>query len=302
MKWFHALLAGILITLTWTIVCPGQVGSLTGDVRDLESNNPIQEAAVVLQTDTAWTNAQGIYSFHDIPVGTYGVTASKMGYASETDTAHITSQDTIRLDFFLPPIPIIEIDISSLDVVIPPGESHQETFNIINMGMRELTYDLNFTYEGMLPSILVVDDDGGSINNHGEYFDVHQFYIDALVAVELPFDLYVVDWSISPEQPGPDVTVMEQYDSVIWFTGECWGVYGNDTITPTDARIISTYAIPAPALSHPGSFPTITWVLHLPNRTCGHRPVFATAVPGPLLMGWHSILWCRIPWKRCGLT
>ncbi len=241
LKLFHVLLAGILLTLTWTTVCFGQVGSLIGDVRDLVSNNPIEEATVVLQNDTAWTNAQGTYTFLGIPVGTYSVTASKMGYSTETDTAEITPQDTVQLDFFLPPIPIIEIDISSLDVVIPPGEPHQETFNIINMGMGELTFDLNFTYEGMIPSILVVDDDGGSINNNGNYFDVHQFFTDALEAAELPFDFHVVDWLTSPEQPGPDVTIMEQYDLVIWFTGECWGIYGNDTITPTDELNLGQY-------------------------------------------------------------
>jgi hypothetical protein len=164
-----------------------------------------------------------------------------MGYSTETDTAEITPQDTVQLDFFLLPVPIIEIDISSLDVIIPPGESHQETFNIINMGMRELTFDLNFTYEGMIPSILVVDDDGGTGNNNGNYTDIHQYYTDALEAADIPFDFHVVDWSTSPEQPGPDVTMMEQYDLVIWFTGECWGTYGNDTITPTDEMNLGLY-------------------------------------------------------------
>jgi hypothetical protein len=34
---------------------------------------------------------------------------------------------------------------------------------------------------------------------------------------------------------------MEQYDLVIWFTGECWGTYGNDTITPTDEMNLGQY-------------------------------------------------------------
>jgi hypothetical protein len=136
--------------------------------------------------------------------------------------------------------PIISITISSIEIVLEPGQPHQETFDIINLGNEPLSFNLDFCYPGMEPSILVVDDDGGT-NNHGCYFDVQRFYTDALDSAGYQYDFYVVDWSISPEQPGPDAATMSDYNLVIWFTGETWGVYGMDTITPTDEQNLGQY-------------------------------------------------------------
>jgi len=139
----------------------------------------------------------------------------------------------IGLPAILSAQPAIQVDVSSIEVVVSPGESHQETFNIINVGNAALSYECDFTFPGDQPRILVVDDDGG-VNNGGSYFDVQRFYTAALDSLGLEYDVYVVDWSISPEQPGPDAETMSDYDLVIWFNGEAWGYYGNDTITPTD--------------------------------------------------------------------
>jgi hypothetical protein len=136
--------------------------------------------------------------------------------------------------------PILEIDVSSIELVLVPGESHEETFNITNVGNATLSYQLDFTYVGEPPHVLVVDDDG-SLNNSGSYTSVEQFYTDALDSAGINYDFYVVEWTISPEQPGPDAEYMSNYDLVIWFTGEAWGIYGDDTITLTDEINLGQY-------------------------------------------------------------
>jgi hypothetical protein len=65
--------------------------------------------------------------------------------------------------------------------------------------------------------------------------------MDALDEAGMAYDLYVTDWSSGPERPGPTVSEMEQYDLVIWFTGECWGLFGYDTLTPEDESNLGTY-------------------------------------------------------------
>jgi len=136
--------------------------------------------------------------------------------------------------------PAIQVDVSSIEVVLRPGESHQETFNILNVGNATLDYQCDFTFPGDQPDVLVVDDDGG-VNNGGSYFDVQRIYTGALDSIGVEYDIYVVDWSINPEQPGPGAQTMSEYDLVIWFTGEAWGYYGNDTITPTDESNLTTF-------------------------------------------------------------
>ena len=225
----------------FAVIAFGQVGDLEGEVRDSDTNNPIEDVAVILEADTAWTDINGSYQFTNVPVDTYEVRAEKYGYDTEQDTAVITAGSTTELDFFLRTVPIISLDISSLELDICIGQTVQESFTISNLGLCNLTYELEFIYGGMILNILVVDDDGGPNNGGSYYHDVQNIYTEALDSARIAYDLYVTDWSISPEQPGPDVTEMEQYDLIIWFTGECWGLFGNDTLTPEDEINLGLY-------------------------------------------------------------
>jgi hypothetical protein len=136
--------------------------------------------------------------------------------------------------------PIISINVSSIEIIIVVGETHEETFDISNLGDEPLNFQLDFTFPGDVPEILMVDDDGG-IGNFGSYTDIQRFYTEALDSAGFEYDYYLVEWSITPEQDGPDSTVMAEYGLVIWFTGETWGVYGNDTITPNDEVNLAHY-------------------------------------------------------------
>lgn len=233
--WFLCLIPMLVV------IAFGQTGNLEGIVYDSETNNPIEDVAVILEEDTSWTDITGNYRFNGVPADTYEVRAEKYGYAPEADSIVIISGNTTDLDFFLRTVPIIQVDISSLELTATVGQTVQESFTISNHGLCDLTYELDFLYAGMTLDVLLVDDDGGPNNGGSYYHDVQQIYMDALDAAGLVYDLYVTDWSTGPEQPGPSVNEMEQYDLIIWFTGECWGLLGYDTLTPEDETNLGLY-------------------------------------------------------------
>jgi hypothetical protein len=92
--------------------------------------------------------------------------------------------------------------------------------------------------KGKTADILLVDDDGGSPG--GTYSDIEDRYTDALDANGFVYDYYVVDWS-NPLSDGPDLTTMQAYTMVIWFTGETWGYYGHDVLTDNDEVNLAAY-------------------------------------------------------------
>jgi hypothetical protein len=87
----------------------GPTGTLTGTVTDAGTGAPIAGATVSVtiegRTRTATTDADGVYTFSTLPVGTYDFTASAFGYGSATATATITESATTILDFALSPVP-----------------------------------------------------------------------------------------------------------------------------------------------------------------------------------------------------
>jgi ankyrin repeat protein len=86
--------------------------------------------------------------------------------------------------------------------------------------------------------ILLVDDDGGLPG--GTYTDIEYAYINALDDNGYVYDYYVVDWT-DPLSDGPDLTTMQAYSLVIWFTGETWGYYGLDVLTLNDEANLGSY-------------------------------------------------------------
>jgi hypothetical protein len=127
-----------------------------------------------------------------------------------------------------------------------PSLTPKEAFRTIGAKKSAIEYHSTGPAEGLLFSagagkqanILLVDDDGGLPG--GSYYDIEDIFMDALDANGFVYDYYVVDWT-DPESPGPDLATMEQYGCVIWFTGETWGYYGDDTFTPTDEANVGAY-------------------------------------------------------------
>ena len=127
-----------------------------------------------------------------------------------------------------------------------PALTPKEAYRTIGAQRSTVEYVSTGAAEGLLLSagggkqanILLVDDDGGLPG--GTYYDIEDIYMDALDANAFVYDYYVVDWT-DPLSPGPDLATMQNYGCVIWFTGETWGYYGNDTFTPTDETNVAAY-------------------------------------------------------------
>jgi alpha-tubulin suppressor-like RCC1 family protein len=79
-------------------------GSVRVTVQD-ELGNPIEEAEVTLATATAGvseqTNSSGVYTFTDVPAGTYTVTASKDGYVNNHDEVTVTAGQRVDVTIIL---------------------------------------------------------------------------------------------------------------------------------------------------------------------------------------------------------
>jgi hypothetical protein len=87
--------------------------------------------------------------------------------------------------------------------------------------------------------ILVVDDDG-SERPGGTYQDVQSYYTDALDNIGYEdYTVYVVDYNSS----GPDISILDDYSTVIWFTGEMFtnnSSFGY-TLTTSDETYIEEF-------------------------------------------------------------
>lgn len=122
----------------------------------------------------------------------------------------------------------------------------KEAYKVIGAKRLTVEYTSTGTSEGLLllaggdkqAEILLVDDDGGLPG--GTYTDIEYAYTDALDAGGYVYDYYVVDWT-DPLSSGPDLTTMQAYSVVIWFTGETWGYYGYDVLTLNDETNLAAY-------------------------------------------------------------
>jgi len=80
-------------------------GTIAGTVRD-NANNPISGATVSTSTGgyTASTNSSGAYTISNVTPGTYDVTASKTGFASQTQSSiQVRADQTSTVNFTLSP-------------------------------------------------------------------------------------------------------------------------------------------------------------------------------------------------------
>ncbi|NVM46722.1 MAG: S8 family serine peptidase [Candidatus Lokiarchaeota archaeon] len=93
-------------------------GTITGTVTDKNTGSVIEGAAVSADGFGDLTEANGIYSLNDIPVGSYTVTASKTGYTEESQVVDVSKDNTTVVDFSLNPesTPTNTMHIHSIDV------------------------------------------------------------------------------------------------------------------------------------------------------------------------------------------
>ncbi len=123
---------------------PAPHGTLTGAVTNASSSAPIPGASVQAGVFSTITNASGVYTFASLPVGTYNVTASAFGFASQTASGvPITGGNTTVQDFALAPAPSHQVSghvrnvdgtaipnamVSILGTPIPPATTDASGF------------------------------------------------------------------------------------------------------------------------------------------------------------------------------
>lgn len=96
-------------------------GSLSGVVRDADTNNPIEGAVVRLRERSdlqSTTDASGAYRFPNLAPGTYNATASKADYSDGSGTAVLATGEARTLDLVLHPPALA---ITSVDPQFAPS-------------------------------------------------------------------------------------------------------------------------------------------------------------------------------------
>src|SRR5262245_30328445 len=98
-----------------------QQGGITGTVTDRVSATPLASVRVsVLNTNrSAFTNQQGKFILQGLPVGTYQLQASLIGYGAGTGSATVTAGQTATVDFGLR---AAAVSLDAVTVVTPAGE------------------------------------------------------------------------------------------------------------------------------------------------------------------------------------
>jgi subtilisin family serine protease len=121
-------------------------GFIQGHVTDANDSLPLSGATVkVMQGGSTvrqlTTDAAGFYRTQ-VPVGTYDVEASSANYQTQTKQAQLVNDgDVANVDFSLKTARA-EVTPSSLEVIVPPGETRTRTLVLKNTGSLDMTWEI----------------------------------------------------------------------------------------------------------------------------------------------------------------
>ena len=99
------LVVFVVLVLVPSVVFAGIDGKVSGTVIDAETNSPLAGTNVIIVGTQmgASTDAEGKYIIFNVPIGTYEVRATFIGYASVTvENVKVNSDLTTNLDFEMP--------------------------------------------------------------------------------------------------------------------------------------------------------------------------------------------------------
>lgn len=117
----HCLLVLMLLTLPIPAVL-AQTGVITGSVKDCNTQQPLVGAALLLEGTTLGTatDPEGRFRLEKIPVGSYNLRASLVGYAPQTKlNVNVTPGNAQMLTFEL------SQDVSTLQEVVVSSGNRQ---------------------------------------------------------------------------------------------------------------------------------------------------------------------------------
>ena len=233
--------AGDDVTLPVTITNNYTHGSISGYITEFGNSNPIANATVTINGLSAISNGTGYYNIENIPIGTYDMTISHSDYVNDTirnyPVTGLPDQKEIELKWT-----DISVNPGIYNVTLQPGNTMNTDMSISNSGTADLEYscDVSFPQSKSSLTILVVDKDLSEFDYFGtggeEYpFDEWWAYQSMLDNNGLNYTYYKVSY---PWYDGPDLTTMQNYDLIIWFTGE---IDGYDALTENDESNLGAY-------------------------------------------------------------
>ncbi len=105
-KFFFLKSLIFLFTLSLAATAFAASGNIEGHVRDAQTGKALPGANVILKETSmgAASNVNGKYVIHDIPPGTYTISASYIGYESEKFIVKVKNNFTVEQNFKLKPV------------------------------------------------------------------------------------------------------------------------------------------------------------------------------------------------------
>lgn len=110
------LLFGIFLLIPFSIVY-AQTGSLTGTVTDNETGDVIPGVnALIMDLERGGaTNPEGVYTIENIPVGTYSVRFTFIGYETVTESVNIaTGQNTLNVSLSMESYTLSDVVVTAM--------------------------------------------------------------------------------------------------------------------------------------------------------------------------------------------
>lgn len=113
-----SLIAAVILIISSQILLSQDKGTITGLVTDKETQNPIPDASVlILSTGTnTFSGKEGKFEFKEIPLGTYEIKVSCLGYEAfvQTDVVVLSSRPTnVSIELLLSSIITQQIDVEA---------------------------------------------------------------------------------------------------------------------------------------------------------------------------------------------
>ncbi|MCK4358136.1 MAG: immune inhibitor A [Candidatus Cloacimonetes bacterium] len=220
-----------------------EYGTLAGIVTN-GAGNSLDSVAVSTESIFAnylvYTNIDGEYSIDSIMTGTYDISFELEHYnVMVEEEVEIDSNQTTILNMIMTAPELIFTPTSFEFQLYNIGDIAIDTLNIANIGTGPVDFsiDIHYITNNRQDSILCVDRDGSS--SASGYTDDWPYFEAALIAAGYTNYTYyeVVDIS----QDGPDLSTMQAYEVIIWFSGEAWGYYGHDCMTDNDEINLGIY-------------------------------------------------------------
>lgn len=203
-------------TVTYDFALTPSVGTITGTIEDCATGSGIGGAVVTTTPGnyTATTAANGTYTINDVPPGTYTLDVVATNYFDgQISGVTVSGGQTTTAD-------------GCLDALTPAA----------NLSATPVCTTVNLTWSapGAGPgTILCVDRDGSADLG---FTDDWPYIQAALDASGIAYDYHEVP---DLTQNGPPLTTMQDYDIIIWFTGEAWA--NSNTMTDTDEDNLAAF-------------------------------------------------------------